>query len=158
MTTEMMNGGLKTSVSSFFGSFFIALLITNYSYYDDDYNDGGAAGDGKQGLMHLMNGLQWWDNDHDNATMETNEERGTSKRGPNDTRHVVWAIGTCFFFLYSCYFILTNIYSFYLHFEGMRMASVDNKNENGPKRCIWTHHLGHKYVFSLFVLCFMHTN
>ena len=58
MMTEMTNGGLKPSVSSFFGSFFIALLITNYSYYDDDYNDRGAAGDGKWGLRHPINGRQ----------------------------------------------------------------------------------------------------
>jgi hypothetical protein len=92
----MTNGRLKPPVSSFFGSFFIALLITNYSYYDGDYDDGGAAGDDKWGLRHPMNGLQRRDNDHDNASME-NEERGTNenfvlsfvlgchlKRGPND--------------------------------------------------------------------------
>ena len=121
MTTEMTNRGLKPPVSSFFGSFFIALLITNYSYYDDD---GGAAGDDKRGLRYPMNSLQRRDNDHDNATMETNEERGTSPvpvTNPPSTKRnsemtgdvgrwneqktsndVSWAVGMFFFSLF-CY-------------------------------------------------------
>ena len=52
MMMEMTNRGLKPLVSC---SFEIALLITNYSYYDDD---GGAAVDDKQGLRYPMNSLQ----------------------------------------------------------------------------------------------------
>ena len=35
---------------------------------------------------------------------------GTTKKGPNDTRHVIWALGESFFF----FFILFNTNNFFI--------------------------------------------
>ena len=54
----------------------------------------------------------------------------TSKKGPNSVSGVVWAIGTCFFFLFLSYFINTNHYIiYYRYFKGKEGSD----NENEPK-------------------------
>ena len=54
------------------------------------------------------------------------------KTGPNDIRHVIWAVGE-FFFSFIFLKILNNtfvLYSFYLHFEGARWATTTKTGPN----------------------------
>ena len=53
-------------------------------------------------------------------TFPRHEEGSGNENGPKRcVWHIIWAISTCFFFFFSCFFILTNIFRFYLHYEGM---------------------------------------
>ena len=51
---------------------------------------------------------------------EGTKKAATTKMGPNNMlRRIVWAISTCFSFFFSCFFILTNTFRFYLHYKGV---------------------------------------
>ena len=57
------------------------------------------------------------------------------KTGPNDARHVVWAIGKYFFFLLHVLLNLTNVFCllrFYLHYKGMERVGMGGDGKNGP--------------------------
>ena len=59
------------------------------------------------------------------------------KTGPNNARHVVWAKGELFFFLFHVLLNLTNVFcllSFYLHYKGMERVGMGGDGKNGPKR------------------------
>lgn len=58
-----------------------------------------------------------------------------STKGPNDVRHVIWAISTCFsFFFFHVYIILTHVFRHYLHCKSTRRVGEGSRNENGSKR------------------------
>ena len=70
----------------------------------------------------------------------------TMRKGPNDARHVVWALGE-FFLIYSCFFLYTNdFYRYYLRNTG-------KNGDNGPKRCDMCR-LGTRWVFFKFIRVF----
>ena len=59
------------------------------------------------------------------------------KTGPNDARHVVWAIGKYFFFLFHVLLNLTNVFcllKFYMHYKGTERVGIGSDEKNGPKR------------------------
>jgi hypothetical protein len=83
----------------------------------------------------------------------------TTKTGPDDTRRVVWAIGTRFFFLrvfYTYYLIIYIMFRYYLYVEGTKRVRVGGDDENGPRRH-QTRRLGPRYVF-FFLSRFFDTN
>ena len=63
---------------------------------------------------------------------------GTTKKGPNDTRHIIWALGGSFFFLSLYYLILT---IFFIHKrERAGMPSMTKKGPNDMRHIIWALH------------------
>ena len=58
------------------------------------------------------------------------------KTGPNDARHVIWAKGEHFFFLFHVLLNLTNVFcllSFYLHYKGMERVGVGGDGKKGAQ-------------------------
>ena len=66
--------------------------------------------------------------------------------GPNDIRRVVWAIGMCFSFYFTC-FLVINMYFDYIDVVkargGLRWAMTTKQ----AQRHIQTRRLGPRYVF-----------
>ena len=69
--------------------------------------------------------------------------------GPNDARRVVWAIGTCFFFFFCIFSILTNVSRLYSTGYVIERAGMTKTGPNDAKRAVWT--LGEVFFFSLRV-------
>jgi hypothetical protein len=95
---------------------------------------------------------------------------GDNKKGPNDARRVVWALGTCFFFcvLFYIYYLMFYIYlGFHYIRGGLGWATstkkvyaegwVGGNNKNGPKRR-QMRRLGSRYVFYYLACFFIYTN
>ena len=56
---------------------------------------------------------------------------GTTKTGPNDARHVIWALGEFFFHSFS---ILDDFYRYYGYYKCTEGLMEHYDNENGSKR------------------------
>ena len=74
------------------------------------------------------------------------------KAGPNDARHVVWALRYVFFTFDCVFSMLTNdfiIFRFLLCFMNMWRVWMGNDNQSRPKRR-QTRRLGFWYAFFFF--------
>ena len=59
----------------------------------------------------------------------------TTTTGPNDVRHVVWALGEFFFhFLRVFFFVFNDLHRYYRLSKGTVWFNTSNDDDNGPKR------------------------
>ena len=71
--------------------------------------------------------------------------------GPNDARHVVWAIWYVFFFF--CVLLIFTNTKCYIQYFYAKKGWDGSSDENGPKQCE-THCLGHQFIY-LIIYCIL---
>ena len=76
----------------------------------------------------------------------------TVKTGPNDARHVVWALGTCFFLLHVLFFSLC-VFHFSLRVFRCSLLISPANTRNLAKTTRETRRFGPRYMFKW---CFLH--
>jgi hypothetical protein len=59
---------------------------------------------------------------------------GMTKTGPDDARHVVWALGESFFIIIHSFSILNDFYRYYGYYRCTDGLMGDSDDENGSKR------------------------
>ena len=77
------------------------------------------------------------------------------KTSPNDAIHVVWAISTCFFYLFTFFSLLIYIYKYYRSYGATDRLTGGYNEKNGPKQmCVAS--FGPFVSFYFYYLCFLH--
>ena len=54
--------------------------------------------------------------------------------GPNDVRHVVWALGELFLFSSCFFFVLNDLHRYFEYSKGRVWFNAGNNDDNGPKQ------------------------